>query len=143
MQKKSITEVRNPLLFCLFILGLMTALVVLPSQFRSEAGSKGKGLLQRTESHVPGLENYDIRADKSAFEKIAQFRQSSGKDAAAVADLRENFVRGEENSALQRSDFESRIQFGYSHTRSYCARCQTRSQLSDFLIRRKSGRNSP
>lgn len=97
MNKNLTAEVRNPLLACVFILGLMASLFVLPSFFLSEAGGKrSKGLSERTESHGDGIENYDIRADKSAFEKLAQFRGASEKDAAMVADVRANFVRGEE-----------------------------------------------
>jgi hypothetical protein len=98
MHKKSKAVVRNPLLLCTFILGLMAALVILPYQFRSSAGSKQvrKGLIERTASHEEGLENYDIRADKSAIEKIAGFRQAQNRDSAVVADIRSEFVSGEE-----------------------------------------------
>ncbi|MBK8809366.1 MAG: M36 family metallopeptidase [Acidobacteria bacterium] len=97
MQKSSTAKARNPLLLCVFILGLMTALVILPIQFRTEAGGQ-KGLLNRTESHVPGLENYDIRTAKAvdASDALMKYRQSSGKDAAMTADITEGFVRGEE-----------------------------------------------
>src|SRR5215203_2081894 len=98
MKKDSTAEVRNPLLLCTIILGLMAALVIIPYQFSSSASGKltSKGLFQRTESHEEGLENYDIRADKSAYEKIAGFRQAQSRDAAVVADLRSEFVSGEE-----------------------------------------------
>ncbi len=98
MQKNSRAGVHNPLLLCVAILGLMTALVYVPYYFSSSASSKKvtKGLFQQTESHEEGLENYDIRADKSANEKIAGFRQAQNKDAAAVADIRTNFVSGED-----------------------------------------------
>jgi hypothetical protein len=104
MQKSSTAagaETRRGLLLSLFILGLAAALVILPYQFRSEAGSAKKsdsrnGMLDRTTSHEEGLENYDIRADKSAFEKIAGFRQSQNRGAADVADIRAEFVKGEE-----------------------------------------------
>jgi hypothetical protein len=98
MKKNSTAGVRNPLLLCAIILGLMAALVAVPYQFSSSASGKqvSKGLFQRTESHEEGLENYDIRADKSAYEKIAGFRQSQNKDAAVVADIRGEFVSGEE-----------------------------------------------
>jgi hypothetical protein len=100
MQKSSTTaETRRGLLLSLFVLGLFAALVILPYQFRSEAGGKKSsvktGLIEKTESHEEGLENYDIRADKTAFEKIAGFRQSQSRDAAQVADLRAQFVEGE------------------------------------------------
>ncbi len=95
MQKDSQTVSRNGLLFSLVVLGLAAALIAVPNMFRSQAGKMGNGLSQKTESHVPGLENYDIRADKSAFEKLADFRQNLGKDASSIADLRQNFVNGE------------------------------------------------
>jgi hypothetical protein len=97
MQKNSRTGVSNPLLLCLFIIGLMTALVYVPYQFNSSASGKKvkKGLFQRTESREEGIENYDIRADKSANEKIAGFRQTQNKDAVAIADIRSSFVSGE------------------------------------------------
>ena len=89
---------RNPLLLCMFILGLMAALVAVPYQFRSQAGGKQvrKGIFQQTASHEEGLENYDIRADKSAFEKLNGFRQAQGRGAETIADLRGEFVTGEE-----------------------------------------------
>ena len=91
-------------MLCLVILGLMAALFILPSLFRSEAGNKSQGLFQRTESHVPGLENFDIRLDKSeaSTDALIKFRQSVGKDAAAIADVTQEFVRGE-------NDLRSRI----------------------------------
>ena len=95
MQQDTQTVSRNALLFSLAVLGLAAALIALPNLFRSEAGNKSSGSFQRTESHVPGLENYDIRADKSAYKRLAGFRQSSGKDASAVADIRQSFVDGE------------------------------------------------
>ncbi len=95
MKKDNQTVSRNGLLFSLVVLGLVAGLIAVPNLFRSKAGNSGKGLIQRTESHVPGLENYDIRADKSAFEKLAGFRASSGKDASLVADIRQSFVDGE------------------------------------------------
>ncbi|CAN5645254.1 hypothetical protein BH20ACI4_BH20ACI4_08000 [soil metagenome] len=95
MQNDSQTVSRSGLLLSLIVFGLAAVLIAVPNMFRSKAGNSGKGLVQRTESHVPGLENYDIRADKSAFEKLAGFRASSGKDASLVADIRQSFVDGE------------------------------------------------
>src|SRR5215203_4015154 len=99
MKKNSTAGTRKPLLFCLIILGLMTALTIVPSQFSSQAGGKQIriGLVQQTTSREQELENYDIRADKSAFEKLGKFRQSLNRDAALVADLRSEFVSGEES----------------------------------------------
>ncbi len=98
MQNISKAGTRGSLLVSLFVLGLVTALVVLPSQFVSEAVSKGEGLNTRTESHSDELPNYDIREAKG--DEVENFlltsRQSVGKGASAVASTREDFVRGEE-----------------------------------------------
>src|SRR5688572_4772706 len=100
MQNSSFAETRRGLLITLFILGLVTTLVLLPTQFRSEAGvEKGEGLFTRTTSEDPSLPNYDIRTvkDEAAVEYLSGARSSAGKDAAVVADVRERFVRGEES----------------------------------------------
>ena len=49
-------------------------------------------LLKRAEA---GIENYDIRTDKSKAEDLLNFRLSVGKNAAEIADVREGFVAGE------------------------------------------------
>lgn len=101
MQKNSKAEDRRRLLLCLVILGLVAGLVYVPYQFSSSASGKKvkKGLFQRTESHEEGLENYDIRNEtkrEEVAEAFAKYREKTGKDAAAVADVRAEFVRGEE-----------------------------------------------
>jgi hypothetical protein len=96
MQNSSKRETRRGLLLTLLILGMMTALIVVPSQFQSKAVG-GAGLIQRTTSEDPSLPNYDIRLEKG--EEIESFlassRQSIAKDASSVADVRDAFVRGE------------------------------------------------
>jgi hypothetical protein len=101
MQKNWKAEDRRRLLLCLVIFGLMAALFILPNQFSSSAGGKQvrKGLFQQTKSHEEGLDNYDIRDDAKnteVAEAFAKYRQTAGKDAAVVADIRGDFVRGEE-----------------------------------------------
>lgn len=101
MKKETKAKDYRWLLLSLVILGLAAALIILPNQFRSEAGGQDdsdRGLNPRTESHEPGLENYDIReqTNKETNELLANFRQVSGKDSAVVADIRDGFVRGEE-----------------------------------------------
>ena len=101
MQKNWKAEDRRRLLLCLVIFGLMAALFVLPSQFSSSAGGKQvkKGLFQRTESHKQGLDNYDIRNDEKGegvAEALVKYRESVNKDSAVIADIRADFVRGEE-----------------------------------------------
>ena len=98
MQKKTTAKGRKPIFLCLIILGLTAALFIVPFQFRSEAGNVRKGLIQKTESHSVGLENYDIREQQSQESAAAflKYRLDAGKDAVMVADLRAGFVRGEE-----------------------------------------------
>lgn len=58
---------------------------------------ENQGLFKKTESHAESPGNYDIRTDRNALEKLAWFRAASGKDATSVADMRANFVRGEQS----------------------------------------------
>ena len=98
MQRSFTLKNRRVFLLSLVVLGVMTAIVLLPNLFSSEAGNRTTGknrLSQKTESHVEGLENYDIRKDKAAIDTLARFRQSLNKNASSVADIRQNFVQGE------------------------------------------------
>ena len=52
-----------------------------PSEFSSEAGGKKKGSSNEPKA-MDGLENYDIRAGKTAAEKAPFFRASQNKDAS-------------------------------------------------------------
>ncbi|HEY0427419.1 MAG TPA: M36 family metallopeptidase [Pyrinomonadaceae bacterium] len=106
MQKRFTAITRRGLLLSLFVLGLVAAIILVPSQFTSEAGSQKtmkKGLFERTESHEEGLDWYDIREDKTAgvADKIMQFRQTVGRDAVAIADVRDKFVKGENQLRTQ------------------------------------------
>jgi len=96
MQRRFNSETRKGLLLSLFILGLVTVLTILPTQFRSSAGSE-KGLIKRTVSADPALPNFDIREQqtKEVSTAFAGYRQASGKDASIVADVKDNFVKGE------------------------------------------------
>lgn len=90
----------------MFVLGLVAALIVLPYQFSSEAGSKGslkQGLFERTESHQDGIDWYDIREDKNddAIRAVQGFRQTAGRNASTIADIREKFVQGENELRTQ------------------------------------------
>ncbi len=94
------TETRLGLLVSFVVLALVAALAVIPTQFDWEVSSQGKGLTQRTESHVEGLENYDIREQQKSPEveqALLKFRDSAGKSASFVADVRDGFARGEES----------------------------------------------
>lgn len=99
MKNRSKSEVRRNLILSLFVLGSITAIIVMPFLFGAKAAGQKKGLYTKTESADPCLPNYDIRTEKS--EEIPNFllaaRNASGKDAVAVADIRDAFVRGEES----------------------------------------------
>jgi len=98
MDRSVIAGTRRSILLSLSVLGIITSIIILPSQFRSEAGAAqraGNGLFAKTISQREDLPNYDIRSDKSAFEKIASFRASLNKDAVSIANERESFVKGE------------------------------------------------
>jgi hypothetical protein len=81
-------------------LGLVTVVALLPFGFsgdQSKAAAK-QGLFTPTQSADPNLPNYDIRKVKGeeASSYILSARNSIGKNAVAVADVRDGFVRGEE-----------------------------------------------
>ncbi len=100
MYKDVNSGTRTGLLATLFVLGLATGLIVIPSQFRSEAGAKkASGLFPRTVPVEEGLDYYDIRTTDSveAREALTEIRQAAGKNASVVADEREKFVRAEES----------------------------------------------
>ncbi len=99
MSMRSITETRKGLLLSLFVLGMVTAVIVAPFKLGANAASeKAKGLFKRTTTADPSLPNYDIRLEKTdaTVDFMLAARNSSGKSAAAVADLRDGFVRGED-----------------------------------------------
>ncbi|HEX8638737.1 MAG TPA: hypothetical protein VF692_11780, partial [Pyrinomonadaceae bacterium] len=96
MQKSLSAETRRNLLICLFVLGIFAAFAVVPFRFHSQAGNKNAPDTAKSGNRADGLENYDIRADKSAGDKLTSFRRAQNKSAAAVADIRDEIVRGEE-----------------------------------------------
>jgi Fungalysin metallopeptidase (M36)/FG-GAP-like repeat len=101
MHKKSDTSDRRGLLVGLFTIGLILALIILPYQFKSEAGGQkkdNKGLNPITVSHEEGLEDYDIREQKNdeVAEALSKYRNLAGKNDAAIADVRADFARGED-----------------------------------------------
>jgi hypothetical protein len=100
MQNSSTRKASKGLLLPLFLLGLVTSLILVPTQFQTEAVSKkGDGLFTRTVSADASLPNYDIRGAKSAeaAEAVAGYRASAGKDASFVAQTQQDFVSGEES----------------------------------------------
>ena len=83
--------------------GLLAVLTLIPTQFNWEVSSQSGDEVggTRMTAHTPDndLENYDIRsgASKEAHGSLAKIRESAGKNAAAVADVKDGFVRGEES----------------------------------------------
>ena len=119
MQKSFSAKDRRGILLSLLFLGLVAALIFLPAQFVSEAGSNSnskKGLLQRTTSQDEGIvKMYDIREDKERLDDLANMRARVGRNAVDVADIRDGFVRGEEhfnsNFRRLRSNITSTFEF--------------------------------
>ncbi len=97
MNKRTKAADRRGLLLGLFVLALAVALIALPYQFQSEAGSKKSNW--RTESHEPGFDNYDIRLDedKAVLDDLKSFRQAAGSSADLVETSRKGFATGEES----------------------------------------------
>ena len=96
MKHLASTITRNRVVFSLVVLGLIAAVIILPNQFHSKAGNAGQDVTERTVSQVKELENYDIRTDKNQVETLINFRQTAGRDAVSVADMRDKFVVGED-----------------------------------------------
>lgn len=89
------------------LLGLALVVVTLlfiPKFFISQAN--GRPQVNKSKR----LNNYDIRLDSKAADKIAEFRSRSGRNAVNVADDRDQFVRGE--SALKQRVPSARVEYG-------------------------------
>ncbi|MFM8440760.1 MAG: M36 family metallopeptidase, partial [Acidobacteriota bacterium] len=74
------------------------ALLFIPQFSKSKAGESGgaRAMFEKTVSHQPGLENYDIRTSKGGQAKLREIRDRKGKDAVAVANIREAQGDGEQ-----------------------------------------------
>ena len=95
----------------LAVIALLTSLAIIPAFFSSKAQKqKGKGLLERTQSHSNEIPNYDIRSDKSAFEKLGEIRGRLGHTAASVADRKDKVARAE--AQLRSSAADVKVTYG-------------------------------
>lgn len=92
MDQSKVAETRRNVLLSLSVLGVITAILVLPFAFGVEAGRKIE-VKSAVEDELP---NYDIRTDKQSFEKLAALRNSLNRSASDTADQRDEMVRGEE-----------------------------------------------
>jgi hypothetical protein len=96
MQNKNHPGGRTRLLIGLAGLLSIAALISATGSFRSQAVSRtAAGLIQRTESHDPALENYDIRTDSNASDRLAVIRGRASRAAADIVDIRGKFAAGE------------------------------------------------
>ena len=93
MRKRFPAKKLGGILLSIIILGMILAVFTQPFQFPTHAGGTEN---LRTGSNSSDLENYDIRADKSASGKIAEFRVSAGKDSLFVQNKRNDFAAGEQ-----------------------------------------------
>ena len=98
MENKKVANTRKRFALVFVFLGLIGALVILPYQFRSQAG---KAQTQAGQPHTEEIGYFDIRADKKSAEVLNDFRAAQGGNAVQTADQRDAFVRGE-NSLKQR-----------------------------------------
>jgi subtilisin-like proprotein convertase family protein len=82
--------------------GLIAILIIIPSQFRSQAEGRGKNkkVSQTVSDDVGIAKMYDIREEKDRYEDVQKFRTGLSKSAVDVADIRGKFVTAEE--ALKR-----------------------------------------
>ncbi|MGB2750422.1 MAG: M36 family metallopeptidase [Pyrinomonadaceae bacterium] len=99
MYKRTGLENRWSILLCLVVLAIVTALIAGPRFWPQTAGSKQKGLFQRGSSVEEGIpQDFDIRIEKSEelLQTVSTYRSANQKDAVAVADIRDEFVRGEQ-----------------------------------------------
>ncbi len=97
MRLRYFSLIRRKLFLGTVAAGAFLTLIFLFDGFKASAISDGEsGLLERTSSRSADLPNYDIRMDKSAYSKLAAFRDSLQKPAAEIADVRDSFVRGED-----------------------------------------------
>src|SRR5678815_2882725 len=112
MFKRTAADARWSVLICLFVLALITAVIVVPKQFGTQAAGNSKGLVERTSVHDDGLPKmWDIREEsgEASSNALARFRSLAGKDASYVAGIRERFVRGEE--AFRQRHPDSKIEY--------------------------------
>jgi hypothetical protein len=98
MREGKVADARKGFAIVFVFLGLAMALVLLPYQFRSKAGSSQK---KSNSPQVEKLSDFDIRNDKKSAEVLDGFRAAQNKTAVQMADQRDAFVEGE--NALKRS----------------------------------------
>src|SRR3954471_10010481 len=89
MNYKNSPDRRVSIPLTLAAISLMLSLLFLPSLFVSQASNPTAVMVQR------GPAYYDIRTDSKATDKLADLRSRAGQNGVAVADVRNEIVRGE------------------------------------------------
>ncbi|MBK9767597.1 MAG: hypothetical protein IPP63_11585 [Chloracidobacterium sp.] len=108
---RSKADTRLSVLACLFVLGLIAAVIVVPFKFGTEAAGQ-KGLFLRTSTADDGLPKmWDIRENKTieTEDALLKFRQTIGKDSSSVANVRDAFARGEE--AFKQNHPDAKVEY--------------------------------
>src|SRR4051812_36647206 len=97
MQKRTKGGTRLSVILSIVVLALVTVVIAAPFILKAKA-SPQKGMIERTVSAEPEYPFYDIREAKASEvgDRMVSYRQSAGKSASEVADIRDAFVRGEE-----------------------------------------------
>ncbi len=96
MKKITVAETYRSFLLGFIALTLIAAIIVLPSQFRSEAvtvENNPNGTSEKTAGQKEGWENYDIRTDKTEAETLLSFRQSANRSAVKLPTRETNLSR--------------------------------------------------
>jgi hypothetical protein len=91
--------------------GLIAILMIIPGQFRSQAGEKEKSKgFSQTKSQDEGIPKmWDIREQKESYNDLVNFRSKIGRNAVDVADVRQKFVVAED--ALKRRLPNAKIEY--------------------------------
>lgn len=84
---------RRTLLLLILVFAAIAAIFTLSRPDASSAAGRPAGRMSDGGRAV--VPNYDIRTDKTAFEKLAAFRATLNRTASQTADMRETMVRGE------------------------------------------------
>ncbi|MDQ4123146.1 MAG: M36 family metallopeptidase [Acidobacteriota bacterium] len=102
MNKESTKKHRRQLFLSISALALISMLSALPLMplVVSSAASDPETQAEKTANSVEGLENYDIRTDKSAAPKVAVFRRAAGQNELAATESRQKTIAAE--AALKR-----------------------------------------
>jgi hypothetical protein len=87
-----LTRAPRTTIFTIAIAAIMLSIFLAPTGTTSNAASQEP---RKAKSSRPELPNYDIREDKKAADRLAEYRSAAKKTAVDTADIREAMVLGE------------------------------------------------